>query len=179
VLSNGNIAESGSHEALLAADGLYARMWGTQSGFDVDEIGDATITPDRLRAIPFFESCDDETIAQVATTFASEHFAQGRTVIQAGDVGDKFYVVVRGLLDVFPSETGDTDPVYTLSEGEFFGEIALVESRTRTASVVARTNALCLTLPRQPFLHLIEHDPEMKDRVQSAIKDRLKALQSA
>jgi CRP-like cAMP-binding protein len=68
-------------------------------------------------------------------------------VIEAGEIGDRFYLVLEGELDV------DAGGVRTsASAGDYFGEIALLRDVPRTASVTARTPSRLLALPRAAFL---------------------------
>jgi CRP-like cAMP-binding protein len=68
-------------------------------------------------------------------------------VIGAGEIGDKFYLVVEGDLDV---DAGGVRT--TASAGDYFGEIALLRDVPRTATVTARTPSRLFALPRAVFL---------------------------
>src|SRR3546814_19345644 len=59
VMDKGRLAEVGSHDELIAKGGLYAALWAKQSGFSIQD-GTATVTVDRLRAIPFLSQCRSE-----------------------------------------------------------------------------------------------------------------------
>jgi hypothetical protein len=73
---------------------------------------------------------------------------RGRVVIREGDVGDRFYLIDRGELEV--STAGD--PIRRLGPGAGFGEIALLHDVRRTASVAATEDCLLYALAREPFL---------------------------
>src|SRR5207244_2671058 len=66
VLDHGRVVEQGSHAELLAADGLYKRMWERQSGFTISPNGlEARPDAARLRAIPLFAAIDEAVLAEL------------------------------------------------------------------------------------------------------------------
>ncbi len=175
VFEKGRLVEQGPHQDLLAAGGLYRELWDKQNGFAVDAENDLmTVTAEQLKAIPFLADCDEATLAEMADYFASERVIENRTIFEAGDPGDDFYVVARGSLEVFvPTPDGGEISVGSLSDGDFFGEIALVEDRPRTASVRAKTDSVCLSLPRQHFVRLMEAHPGLEQSIRTTIEERL------
>lgn len=174
VFDKGHLVENGSHEELVNASGLYNQLWEKQQGFAINvDQAVTTVTPERLLSIPFLSSCDETTLAELAKRFSLERFKEQRTVFEAGDPGDKFYIVVRGELDILaPEKDGIETPLAVLRDGDFFGEIALVEDCPRTASVRTRTNTWCLTLPRQHFIALMASHKELENTIRKTITQR-------
>ena len=79
----------------------------------------------------------------------------GEIVVAQGEVGDKFYVVVSGELDV----SIDQQHVRSLGPGDWFGEIALLRDVPRTATVTATSDAQLLAIGREPFLWAVTGTP--------------------
>ena len=95
----------------------------------------------------------------------------GDEIVHEGDPGDRYYVVADGELEV----SADGAPMRTLSRGEGFGEIALLHSVPRTATVTARTRARLYALGREPFLAAVAVQPVAAERV---VAERLAAGQA-
>ncbi len=180
VMDQGKVVESGTHEALINEGGLYYQLFTQQNGFTISPDGlYAEVTPDRLRSIPLFAQLDSASLALFASQFISERFEAGQMVIREGEPGDKFYVIVRGKLSV--AVTGsDQVPVQlaTLQDGDYFGEIALLEGSPRTANVRAVLSSLCISLDRKLFLNMLAGNPAVRLAIESTTRDRLIALKN-
>jgi ATP-binding cassette subfamily B protein len=88
--------------------------------------------------IPLLASLPGERLAQLAPRMRRETVAPGKTVVSEGDDGERFYVVLSGVLEVTQSSRGQRTLV---RPGEYFGEVALAMHIPRTASVRAVTPA--------------------------------------
>jgi ATP-binding cassette subfamily B protein len=180
VMDQGKVMEAGRHNALLSRAGLYYQLYTQQNGFTVSPDGQhAEVTPDRLQNIPLFARLDDLSSKQIAAQFVSERFESGQLVIEEGAPGDKFYVVVRGKLKV--TVIGNEQrPVHVgvLQDGDYFGEIALLEGSRRTATVRAILPTLCLTLERKLFLSMMAANPAVRSAIENTKRDRLSVLRN-
>lgn len=95
----------------------------------------------------------------------------GDVVIREGDVGDVFYVIVSGQLRV---ERGGRVLAH-LGPGEFFGEMALLDDRRRSATVIAETGAELIAVDRDQFYRLLAEHPEMAATIMRVMALRLRA----
>jgi MFS family permease len=102
---------------------------------------------DLIADIPIFEPLPLAAKESLAASLVPLSVEPGERVIEAGEVGDSFYLVVEGELDI---DAGGART--TATGGDYFGEIALLRDVPRTATVTARTKSLLYALPRAAFL---------------------------
>jgi ATP-binding cassette subfamily B protein len=178
VMAAGRVAEQGTHESLLAAKGVYARLWDQQSGFVVSPSGrHASVEPRRLAAIPLFAGLETDVLARLAARFTTMDVPAGRTLFEEDERGDMLYVIVRGRVAVARrGPAGAELHVSVLEDGDFFGEIALLEEVRRTATVRALTPCLLLVLDRAEFQDLLAQAPALRQVFEGAAQARLAAL---
>ncbi len=175
VLEKGKVVEEGSHDVLLARGGVYRDLWDKQGGFTITADGFAHVTPERLKAIPIFASLDLDALAPLAEQFHTETFEPGFLAIREGDPGDKFYIIVRGSVEVLKRDAeGKEKRLAVLQDGDHFGEIALLNSVPRGASLRALTQSHCLSLSREQFNTLVAAHPSLRAALESAIAERQK-----
>lgn len=173
VLHQGEIAEQGSHQQLLQlSDGRYKQSWQKQTGFDFSDDGyHVEVRAERLKLFPIFSDMDDAFLHNISHFFATESYAKDRTIIHEGDPGDKFYVIVRGKVEVMKKDgLGDSKRVAVLSDGDFFGEVALLRNIPRTATIHTLTPVVFITLQREFFRDLIEQAPHLAALLESRSK---------
>jgi ATP-binding cassette subfamily B protein len=178
VLNHGRVEDQGTHDELLRREGTYHALWDQQTGFVVSGDGRlATVTPDRLRLIPFFASAESETLAALARGFVSRHYDPGDVVVRQGEAADTFFIVVRGKLQVsIAAPDGQESEIDARDDGEFFGEIGLLRDVPRTATVRALTPSLLLTLSRAEFQELMSMFPDLREVVERAAADRMERV---
>jgi ATP-binding cassette subfamily B protein len=176
VLDHGRLVEQGSHRELVEQGGVYQRLWEKQGGFTISpDAAHAHVHAQRLKAIPLLESLDEAALARLSKLFATERFAAGRKVFAEGHPGDKFYVIVRGSV-VATTTTADGQELQlgVIQDGDYFGEIALLEDTQRTATIRTRSECLFLTLQREHFLRLLGEMPRVRAAFERVARERLK-----
>ena len=107
----------------------------------------------RLRALSLFSPLPRPDLEMLARTAVPLVVSAGTHVVREGDVGDCFYAITGGEFDV----TKAGRRVNILSEGDYFGEIALLRDVPRIATVTARTAATLLSLDKASFLTAVTH----------------------
>jgi CRP/FNR family transcriptional regulator, cyclic AMP receptor protein len=105
-----------------------------------------------LQRVPLFADLGTRDLQRIARLFKSRHFSSGETVIQEGSGGSAFFVIESGEATVFVNGRKRT----TLKPGDYFGEIALIDTGTRTATVTASTDLVCWGLTYWDFKPVVQ-----------------------
>ncbi|MCM2257109.1 MAG: ABC transporter transmembrane domain-containing protein [Vicinamibacteria bacterium] len=175
VLESGRLCEQGRHPELVAQGGLYTQLWEKQSGFVLSEGGEhVEVSARRLRGVPILRDLPEPFLERAASLFVTEHFAAGRAIVERGERGDRFYIVVRGTVEV-SHRVERAGRLAALTDGDYFGEIALVRDEPRSATVRAVTPTICISLSREHFLGLLEAAPEVRAAIEATIAQRVSA----
>lgn len=104
-------------------------------------------------------------------------YQPGNTIIQAGDLPDKFYLVTEGQADVLlPDGNGNQKVVAHLQSGQYFGEIAILNGSTRMATVQAsgQTAVNVVALEKETFNNLVGSSPALHEEVSRVADERIK-----
>jgi MFS family permease len=138
----------------------------------VDEgLGAQADVIDRLRKVPMLRPLPVSTIEHLARNVREESVEPGETVIEQGQVGESFYVIVAGEVEV--KENGHL--LRTLSDGDSFGEIALLRDVPRTTTVRARTPVALYALDRRHFVPIVSGYSESAAEAETVVETRLAA----
>lgn len=174
VLDKGEIIEQGAHEELLAKKGFYYNLWRKQNRITLDEEGKKSkIDLSFLRNVPLFKELPEELIAQLAEDFFMEWADAGQTIFKKGSAGEKFYIIARGRVAVLnPQLPPEESLLAILEDGDYFGEIALLENCVRTAEIKAISQCVFLVLHSSQFLRIIDRVPSLKKKLMERMQSR-------
>jgi CRP/FNR family transcriptional regulator, cyclic AMP receptor protein len=133
-----------------------------------------------LRRCRLFARVDDQTLAACAAQLRVRRFKRNDTIFHQGDPGDSLYIVESGSVKiVLPSPEGAEEAIIaTLSRGDFFGELALLDGAPHSATVVALDTASALVLHRVPFEQLIDDDRGLRMALYAGLVAELRRLTS-
>jgi CRP-like cAMP-binding protein len=122
-----------------------------------------------LKRVPLFERCSKRELGEIAALADELHLPKARDLTREGAGGFEFLVLVEGEADVV--QKGKV--VNELGPGDFIGEIALVTSRPRTATVRTRGPSRILVLTASAFRTLMHDVPSIQDKVLAALAERV------
>ncbi|MFL5964208.1 MAG: MFS transporter [Gaiellaceae bacterium] len=123
---------------------------------------------DLLRRIPIFAPLPPQSLEWLARSLEPVHISAGDVLFQAGDAGDRFYVIESGELAVDLATGAKTE-----GPGRWVGEIALLRNVPRTATVRAVTDADLLALERDEFLGAVTGHAPAADAANEIVGERL------
>jgi CRP/FNR family cyclic AMP-dependent transcriptional regulator len=123
---------------------------------------------DLLRRVPLFAGCSKRELGEICTLTDEVSLPEGATLITEGKQGHEFFVLVDGRVVV--SRSGRK--VKDLADGDFFGEMSLVSSRPRNATVTATSPVRVLVVHEQAFRRLLHDSPSIQLKVLQTLADR-------
>jgi CRP-like cAMP-binding protein len=119
-----------------------------------------------LRNIPLLKDLSEEEMRRVKLDLRVRSYAKREVVLHKGGSGDGLLFLLVGQLQVVDvTEDGRAIGLRMLAPGDFFGEIALINNSTRSASVVALSSVLVAFLPAPTALHLFSHSPPVARQI--------------
>ncbi len=106
-----------------------------------------------------FDKLSNQELSQLSLNVKNKSFKTGEDVIKQGEVATFCYVITKGTADVLLDKGRDNEAlIVTLGEGDLFGEIGLLDdkTKTRTATVTASNNLTCLEIDANTFADLVD-----------------------
>ena len=126
---------------------------------------------DLLKGVPLFSKLDKKGLEDVAQIADEIDLPAGKEMATEGDRGREFFVIISGEVEVRRKGR----KVATLGPGTYFGEIALLSHKPRTATVTAVTPLRLLVIADRQFVDLLDTMPELWLKVARSLAERITA----
>jgi CRP/FNR family transcriptional regulator, cyclic AMP receptor protein len=128
-----------------------------------------------LANVSLFSGIKERSLMPLADRLIERQFAAGDRIIEQGKEGFGLFIIASGSVEVrFEGEDGNVAVVNELGEGDFFGEMALLDDEPRSASVFATEETICWFLNRIEFTASMLKDAEMGVAVSKELAKRLR-----
>jgi CRP/FNR family cyclic AMP-dependent transcriptional regulator len=128
-----------------------------------------------LRNIPIFENFSGENIDQVVDNFRIISVGKGEDIVFRADEGTDLFIVVKGRARVsLLSREGQEFVLTTFRKGDFFGEMSLIDGKSRSANVVAEEETWLGVLKREKFMSTMKQNPIIAFDLLTSIVERLR-----
>ena len=140
----------------------------------------STVTPqemtlDAIRSVPLFASLDDEAANDLRNLLRIRDVPSGAPLFRAGDQGDAMYLIESGRVRITISDDDQKEIVLAeLAQGDFFGEMAIIDGKQRSANATVTEEARLAVLSRENFLGFIHDNPKVALEMLSATFGRLR-----
>eukprot|EP00760_Papus_ankaliazontas_P017586 PhM_4_TR17331/c0_g1_i1/m.65710/K04950/CNGA3; cyclic nucleotide gated channel alpha 3 len=164
----------------------YTYLWKSGKGLDKNKVLDdlppylknkmnLILNSEIIRKVPLFQQCKDDTefIQEVVKCLKPRVCLPNSFVVRKGEVGSEMYFISRGELNVV---SDDDKVVFTLKDGGFFGEIALLYDTKRTASIVARTYCDMFVLTKEDFRKVMRKFPLQSKGIKEIARERFQNI---
>ncbi len=130
---------------------------------------------DQLRKVPLFSALNDEATARLCGLLVLREYKAPRRVFHAGDKGDAMYLIDRGTVRISVTDADGHEVTLTeLGEGDFFGEMALIDGHERSASATITDTARLAVLTREDFVAFVTSDNQVMLTMLGAMARRLR-----
>jgi CRP/FNR family cyclic AMP-dependent transcriptional regulator len=133
------------------------------------------ITLEELRSVPLFASLDDKAASELRNLLVIREARGGTPLFRLGDSGDSMYLIENGRVRISLRDADGSDVTLAeLAGGDFFGEMALLDGKPRSADAIVIEDACFAILSRENFLSFVRGNPDVALKMLSAITHRLR-----
>ncbi len=169
------------HDLKNKISDYYDYLWESRRGYDEASILEDLPKPLKtsvslflnrgiIQKVPIFQGASEEFIKEIILNLKPVVFTPGDYVVIKGEIGYEMYFISRGSVDVVSE---DESIVYaTLNAGSFFGEIALLLSAPRNATIKAREYCDCYSLDKDTFDQILVRFPKFAERIRDMAEKR-------
>jgi len=130
-----------------------------------------------LRQIPLFASLDENLHREIIESIVLMYYPGEYSLFKQGDEGDALYIIKKGQVEIYtePAEEGDLPKsLATITDGGFFGEMALVSDAARNASAKTLVDSEVFILSKEDFKKLLDSNPVLAEQISATVVSRMK-----
>ena len=133
------------------------------------------MTLEALRSVPLFASLDDDAARDLRNLLSDKTVPQNTRLFRQGDKGDAMYLIESGRVRISIRDDDDAEVILAeLAQGDFFGEMSIIDGRQRSADAKVIEDAQLAILSREAFLSFVRNNPDVALEMLSALTDRLR-----
>ncbi len=128
-----------------------------------------------LLSVPLFSDLGGSSIEKISEKMIIRSYSKDQMILIEDNPGETFFIVAKGNVKVTRTSDDGREVILTiLGEGDFFGEMSLLDGKTRSANVVALESTSTLTLPRNDFLSILETYPKIAIHLLEELTQRIR-----
>lgn len=132
--------------------------------------------PREEEAVRFFSAFPRQALAELLGSTSVRSYAAGNPIVREGEYGDSLYLIVEGTVVVEGTDPrGRKVSLATLGPGDFFGEVAVLTGKPRTATVVAQGPVTVIEISRDLLNQLCQRHPEVSQVLERFYQERANA----
>ena len=133
------------------------------------------MTLEALRSVPLFASLDDDAARDLRSLLSERDVPQNTRLFRQGDMGDAMYLIESGRVRIsIRDEDKQEVTLAELAQGDFFGEMSIIDGRNRSADAKVIEDSRLAVLSRDAFLTFVRKKPDVALEMLSALTDRLR-----
>jgi CRP/FNR family cyclic AMP-dependent transcriptional regulator len=133
------------------------------------------MTLEALRSVPLFASLDDDAARDLRNLLSEKTVAQNTRLFRRGETGNAMYLIESGRVRISIRDDDKQEVILAeLAQGDFFGEMSLIDGRQRSADAQVIEDSRLAVLSRDAFLSFVRTNPDVALEMLSALTDRLR-----
>jgi CRP/FNR family transcriptional regulator, cyclic AMP receptor protein len=125
-----------------------------------------------LKSLGIFSETPENILAEIAFLMVESHISAGSDIVKEGETGNCMYIIFDGKVNIHKQ----SQRLANLGEKDFFGELSLLDTETRSATATAETDCILFRIDQEPFYDMMESRPEV---VKGVIKILCRRIRSA
>lgn len=131
---------------------------------------------DFLLYVPIFSDLPQETLEKISKIGTNRTYKKDSVILMEEDAGSALFVIVRGKVKISRTSNDGREVILTyLTDSDFFGEMAILDGMTRSATVIASEDSELFIIQRDDFLNLLKDHPEVSIALLQELTKRLRA----
>ncbi len=158
-------------DAQKKMEGLHSNK--TVSEFKLEPVIEGEAQPTRS-VVPLFSDLTQEEFNEFTKRMIIHTVPAGKTIVREGEAGSSVFILTRGSVNVYSSIQGKRVDLATLQPSDFFGEIAFLTGKPRTATVEAAETTDVLEVAEEDLRDMIQKWPRIKEVLQNYYEERVK-----
>jgi CRP-like cAMP-binding protein len=128
-----------------------------------------------LKRIPLFSNIHGDGLKRIADISVEKVVEAGDMIFGEGEIGDVLYIIKKGSVKIFKKlETGEEKTLAVLKEQQYFGEMAILDDSTRSASARANEDSIILSVDKENFREVVKEFPEIAFEIFKVFSQRLR-----
>ena len=128
-----------------------------------------------LRAVPLFRALDDEAANELCELLTTRDVAAGTSLFHRGEPGDAMYLIENGQVRISLKDTDGHDATLAeMNDGDFFGEMSLLDGHARSADATTRVDCRLAVLSRADFRSFLRKNPDIALGILTVLTHRLR-----
>jgi MinD-like ATPase involved in chromosome partitioning or flagellar assembly len=136
------------------------------------------ISIEAIKQIKLFSGLEDHDLKKIAEVVKERNLPAGTTLFKEGDVGDAFYLLKDGVVEVNKENSPAINDIKSTDESNFFGEMALVEGAPRNATIRTKSECTLLEIDKVNFDMLLRLNSFIALRIMTALTQRIRKTTS-
>lgn len=128
-----------------------------------------------LAQVPLFAALKEAHLAELAGKLTLRNYEMGTTIFNRDDRGSMLYIIRNGQVKISaPSPEGEEVILAMMTDGDFFGELSILDLKPRSATATAMETTSAFTLDRDDFLDAVNTEPDLAIQILAALSERLR-----